>query len=208
MTRHKVCLRTVACLLLGFTFGANALASVAATVPDPLNLDIQTPANAVVGWEFSPLFDIEVTALGIFDFDGDGMSDVHTLAIWTSAGDLITQQLFVPGTGTTLIDQFRYQEIVPIMLQGDEKYIIGAYYPGTAGDAIAVANFANEFETSAFITALGGRVASTDGFTFPDVESSAHFFGPNFQFTVVPVPAAAYLFLTGLITLLGVARRR
>lgn len=191
------------CLLM-----PRAFAATAAVLPDPSSLGTAAALNVVVGWEFSPAFDIDVTALGLFDLHGDGLSDLHTLAIWTSSGDLLTQQLMGAGTDAPLIDGFRYIDIAPLRLIGDEKYVIGAFYLGNASDLVAVASFPDDFETHPIITALGGRVGDGTGFAFPGQETPDHLFGPNFRFTVVPLPAAAWLMLAALASLAGVSRRR
>ena len=207
MTDHPRLAAGFLCAALAVVSVPTAAMTAAISLPNASTLDVEVPEGQVWGWEFSPTVSISVTALGIFDQDGDGLNDVHSIAIWNADdGSVITQQLFPPGSGTDLIDEFRYINITPVTLAGDGKYIVGVFYPTTASDAVVIANFDADYMSESVINVLGGRRSSGTGFAFPGLTPDEEAFGPNFQFTVVPLPAAVWLMLGGLAMLGGLRK--
>ncbi len=204
MPYHRPLLAALASLALSVP----ALATTTAIdLPDASALDLATPQDAVWGWEFSPTVAMSVTALGIYDQDGDGLNDIHTIAIWSVGdGSVLTQQLFAPGTGAPLDDGFRYIDIAPVDLVAGDKYVIGVFYPSASTDAVAVAGFDSLVGANPFIAVLGGR-RSDGGFAFPALTPDEEAFGPNIRFTPVPLPGAVSLMLGGLAVLGRLSRR-
>ena len=96
---------------------------------DSLNTQAQT-----FGWKFTPLVDIRITQLGLFDNDSNGLADPHDIRFWDSAETLLTSITIPEGTGTTKVAQFRYVDIdPPLTLTASVEYVIGAFYTGTQG---------------------------------------------------------------------------
>lgn len=181
-------------------------AATAVQVFDSSTMQQEMPGLSVLGYEFVGEFDMMVTAIGIFDLGGDGISSPHTVAIWDDSGNVITQQLF-PAGGGDLLDGFRYIEITPLDLMADIKYTIGVFFFANNTDEVLVANSSNEYSLDPRITILGGR-SRIGSLGAPDMDTSEVFIGPNFQFTAVPVPAAVWLMAGALGVLGGLGRRK
>ena len=192
-------------ILLSLTAAWSASANLAVVIPDANSLLQQVPELSVYGYEFVSSSDLEVTSVGILDNSSDGLSSPHTIAIWDDTGTAVLQ-LLVPAGGGTLDNGFRYLEVNPLSLNADTKYVIGAYYfPGNMDD-VAVAMFSSEYQLDPAITILGGR-SRVGSLGVPLTDTDEVYFGPNFQFTAVPVPGAVWLMLSAL-GVLGVTRRR
>jgi hypothetical protein len=59
---------------------------------------------------------VTVTALGYFDYQGDGFATPHDVGIYNGSGTLLTHALLSAGTVNQLIGNFRYTDIAPITL--------------------------------------------------------------------------------------------
>ena len=76
------------------------------------------------GLEFVPWVDIEVTSLGYYDDDGDGLVREHTVGIFeTSSTELVTPAVTVDDE-STLQDGFRYEAVDPVILKGGSSYVL------------------------------------------------------------------------------------
>ena len=78
--------------------------------------------RVTVGWSFSIVDSIDVTALGVFDYMDDDLAFPHTVGLWFNGGPLITSTTISPGAGT-LNNGFRYVNIAPASL-GPGDYVI------------------------------------------------------------------------------------
>ena len=147
-----------------------------------------------VGFQFRVESDITVTALGAFDYLGDGFVTPHSVGIWTLAGGAPIATATVPsGAAGSLVGQFRYVSISGISLSANTEYIIGASdFYGTVNDIYAGPVPVPAFSTSSEVTFLGHRGAGeAPGLVFPTVHFDAlspTTFGANFQFVPVPEP--------------------
>ena len=158
------------------------------------------------GWEFTVNQDIQVVALGIFDFEEDplyapGLLYPHEIGMW-HGGDLIYSTTIPAGTETLWVDDFRYIEIDQFWLDAGETYIIGN---NTFGDPYVGNTSSTSISTQPFITyekTLYSQAGS--GFVLPTIEQDLYYsFGPNFL--VIPEPTTLVLLGTGLML---VRRRR
>src|ERR1043166_7258957 len=83
------------------------------------------------GFRFRAESDLKVTALGAFDYQGDGLVTIHGVGIWSLSGGAPLVSATVPsGTAAGLLGAFRYAPIPDFFLTAKTEYIIGAsdYY--------------------------------------------------------------------------------
>jgi hypothetical protein len=141
--------------------------------------------DATAGYAFTVSSPILVTNLGLFDFGNDGLNASHTVEIWTNGGSLLAGVTIPAGTGTSLINGFRYVSVPPFQL-APGTYTIGGFYAAFDGDNALL----NASITSASgLSYVGSR--SGFGFTFPSSDAFNNpnsYFGPNFQFSTVTTP--------------------
>jgi hypothetical protein len=165
-----------------------------------------------LGFQFRVQSDITVTALGVFDYLGDGFVTPHSIGIWTLAGGAPIATCTVPaGNAGSLVGQFRYVNTPGITLSANTEYIIGASeLYGTANDIYAGSVSVQDFSTSSEIAFLGFRGAGEEaGLVFPTRQFDAlspTTFGANFQFVTVPEPST-WALLGGGLVLFGCSRR-
>jgi len=158
------------------------------------------------GWEFTVSQDIQVVALGIFDFEDDpsyapGLFYPHDIGMWHD-GEIIISTTIPAGTGTLLVDDFRYVEIDPFWLYSGETYIIGNT---SSGDPYVGSDSESVISTLPFIT-YDRTLYSTagSGFTLPTIEQDLYYyFGPN----ILVIPEPSTLAILGLGIML-IRRRR
>jgi hypothetical protein len=156
---------------------------------------------------------VRVDALGLWDYQANGLADAHPVGLWDSGGTLLAQA--VVNNSSTQVAALNpagawwFTSIAPLLLQPG-TYKLGAYYP-TAADyfisslnvppANIVVNPLVTYEDSYYTS--GGLEYFTEPLT-----NAAHwdpgFFGPNAQVTAVPEPGTIALIGLGL----GIARRR
>lgn len=200
-------------------------AASAATVPavDLLNtpaLVVGSP-TFVVGYRFGVLSDVQVTALGAYDYRLDGFNGRADVGLYTLTGELLAS-VGMDGAEGYLVDQFRYADLAaPVRLTGGTEYVLGSW-----------SNDPNSFFNANYAAAGGGRVQlATDSriellrnrdlplvtaLTFPSREpSNTHLgsFGPNMliedvAIAPVPVPAGGVLLLTGIAAFAATRRKR
>lgn len=156
-------------------------------------------SGTTVGVSFTPSADINVTALGSFDPEGDGFLGTPVVGIFDDAdASLLTSVTLPTGTSAPLdADGFRYVSIIPLHLAAGRSYTIAQAPSRTDGLVIPVA-----LNTAPEITSNGSRFTESIDLAFPihSIEYPAYFGGPNFQFTPVPEPTAwAALSAAGLL---------
>jgi hypothetical protein len=177
----------------------------------------------MVGWEFTVDQTLEVTQLGWFDLDGNGLNTSHQVGIWDTADQsLVTSVTIAAGTVEELMTGFRYVTLgSPAYLLPGLTYRIAGFDPGTGGDAhvwdVFHSGYAN-YEVSGFTVdaninltagdALGAGAASFGYPLGPIGDERSVLMGPNMTFTVVPEPSATVLVAAGLAVLVTALRQR
>ncbi len=172
------------------------------------NYSLRVDGQTTFGWAFTITAPISITNLGYFDFQGDGLTDSHPIAIWAGTGGSPLAMATVPaGTSATLLDGVRYVPITPIILPAG-TYVIGGFSMNLT-DSVAIESAI--LTTAPGISYAGARSAQGSSLTFPAGNTQGYSngdFGPNFQFVAVPEPSIAALVLVGGAVFVGLRARK
>ena len=162
-----------------------------------------------LGWKFTVNSSAVVESLGVYDSGQDGLATSAQVGLWlATGGDPIVQATVPSGTAGTLDGHFRFAPIAPTLLTPGTEYIVGSYLSGELATALFGSNGIVDPRVNVIDVRYSGNAAfSFPGLTDPGTEGAA-FLGGNFQLPPVPLPAAAWLFGSGLAGLAGLARRR
>jgi hypothetical protein len=194
-------------MMLGLALGLVFLAApaVQAAVVTAVTFTGNTSSTPVgvtetVGWKFTTT-GISINGLGVFDSDLNGLATSHNVGIWNSSGILLASGTVASGTAGTLVNQFRYVSISPLLL-GAGTYTIGAtWFPGAGTDTYIAGSSLTSFQTAPGITFLGGEFIQAATLTLPTSSSSfidPSMFGPN---VTIPEPGTLILLGSGLLGL-------
>ena len=159
-----------------------------------------------LGYRFTALNNISVTALGAYDLGGDGFLNAHQVGIWTAGGTLLASTTVTSANAFS--NDFRYGAIASLALTAGQDYIVAASDFGGAGQ--------DTYALTATITAapavqyVSSQYLRTSGLAFASVVGdSGGYFGGNFQYQDGTVPEPAPLALTGAaLVALTLMRRR
>ena len=169
--------------------------------------------NNTFGWRFTPVTDIDVTALGYSDASslpggtGAGLSQPHEVGIYRVSDQALIADATVPaGTGGTLGGNFRYVQLPsPARLTGGTTYLMAGFGLSVTPDpAVATAQWtmaAGILYANAPTPTLANPTTGTSQYlvsahgsppamlTYPALEQTAILpvFAANFQFTA-PAP--------------------
>lgn len=168
--------------------------------------DFDTNSGFTLGFVFSPNSDIIVNALGVFDLgsDGPGLETDHEVGLWRESDETLLALTTVPGgTAGTLISDFRFQSISPVMLIADTDYIVAAYFP-TLGDKVVRSTPTASPEID---IEENTRFSSGSSLRFPSAKDNMFLWRStaNFTFTPIPEPNAMTIFM---LAGLGLVRRK
>lgn len=171
--------------------------------------------DPTLGWSFRPSVDIEVTALGFFDYCNNGFESPHLLGLWRADGTALREVQLDKGLAGTPVGRYRYSTIEAVQLTAGELYVIGASIPYvehlsthvlqvvdicawdiTPGiiydDSVVLDSHIEIVDTARYHS--GDPLASGQGagtLRFPEAMTATdEFFAPNFTFTVVPEPCS------------------
>ena len=182
-----------------------ASASPVVSLDNLVGVALQNPPFTL-GWEFTVLQDMLATDIGFFDSSQDGLVDSHDMGIFASDGTLLRSGTIAAGTGASLINQFRYIGIAPLLLSAGSTYRVGAVY-ASGSDAVLGAGLVTGFSTVPGITFDGSRFAPGATLADPNFvfDSSPGFFGVNINAEAVPEPTTLLLLGSGVVALI---RRR
>lgn len=182
---------------------ARAVAIPAISITGP-NVASDAFQSNTFGYDFSADGNSTITALGVFDDNGDGLDVAYAVGVWDSGASLLDSVVIPAGTGATLVDGFRYADLTTgIALSNGASYRIGVLVPageelvngvtGVTPTGITI-NAPNYFRNGATLL-------------YPNTLSAGkQYYTANML--LVPAPPAAWLVGSGILAVLGVARRR
>jgi hypothetical protein len=192
--------------------------------PDPIL--IAGPTKDTLGWSFRPLSEMQLTDLGFYDANGDGLLVSHRVGVWNSAGGLLAD-VFVPaGTAAALQSGYRYVSVPALTLLPGETYVIGATSQGLPDfEGLEVTVFdpypfyyvdpaTLVVDSNLSLLSFRRFIAPNDGFpqlppgdlNYPPLDIlSEYTLAPNFQFNLVPEPGS--LLSLSLLSLFLAARK-
>lgn len=195
--------------LLGFALWSS---SALAAVIDLTQVDFEFDSSAwTLGWKFSVNESVSIHALGVYDSGQDGLAGPAQAGLWlSSGGDPLVQTTVAAGTDAALDGYFRFAPVTSTLLTPGVEYIVGSHLDGD----LATAFFGGNGVVDPRVTVLdvryspfGSAAFGFPGLTDPGTDGAA-FLGSNFQLTPVPLPAAAWLFVSGVGGVAALARRR
>jgi MYXO-CTERM domain-containing protein len=171
--------------------------------------------DQLYGWIFSVNSPITVTALGVYNSTGTGLSISHDVGIFLQSNESLVDSVTVPsGTTGALINGFRYQAVTPFSLTAGDTYVIAMTMPAFNGDQQLINN--TSVTTASQISYITSAFDKSSSLAFPDPTENGAFaigmFGPNFTFTSVSAtPEPSFYVILGLALaglLLFASRRR
>jgi hypothetical protein len=162
-----------------------------------------------LGWKFSVTAPTSVEALGVYDSGQDGLAGPAQVGLWLASGGApLVETTIAAGTVAALDGYFRFAPVSSTALTPGIEYIVGAHL-----DSDATSLFGGNGIVDPRVSVIDAHYSTLGtGFAFPDQTDlgteSAAFLGGNFQLTPVPLPAAAWLFGSGVAGIGALARRR
>lgn len=216
-------MKNLACLAVASLAFAQPISASATTLgldfveipgnPTSTGFVVSPSGNTIGGWEFEVLENIVVSALGFFDVDGDGITNSHDLALWSTSDTVnpLAQVTLNPSEGYTVASSSSLGDWLFVDLATEVSLDKGIYRIGASyvhGDADQAAIFTTQ-ATPDYISFLQGADVSGTGATYP---TNTFFvgggvFGPSLMVSAVPLPASLALLLAGLAGLALVRRR-
>jgi hypothetical protein len=184
-------LRSTAATALEITVGGNPLLE-----PQP---------DLVFGWEFSLSQPIQITHFGLFDAGLDGFNRDYKIKIWSVSGPFTPVAAGTGGPSTAGPGPFSYVAVSDVFLDPGHYVIAAGGLSFDSNDLDLMPSAAASITTDPVITFVQARYGINSGhdedLIFPDVAQPGMFnyFGPNFQFVVVPEPSISTLFALGLL---------
>lgn len=201
---------------------ALALAVSSVCHAGPLAIDFSDGTNhfpisfANFGWTFNVKAPVAVTALGMFDFQGDGLVDRHQVGLWDGNGTLLASATVfnsstVVASAAGGLGHWLFEDITPVVLAAG-TYTVGANMPDEFDRFILNAQNLVEDPLIEHLEAVATVGADGDGFQRPyAVIDAATFglgaFGPNMLVHAAPEPGSLALVGVALLALSAVRRR-
>ena len=204
-------------LLISAMFVHSVAADTPAFTPSPDYLIPPRNFTGTRGWAFSnggPV-SVTITAVGVWDFGGDGLANSHEVGVWGNSGDLLGSANVPAGTKAALTDGYRYVPISPVIIAPRARGIIGAaYLVGDLDDQFQPwwQAYNGPIVEELFVT---GRYGYGEGLPFPSnyetitCEVCAHpiYWEPNFKFEIIPEPQVSAFLGLGFVAWVLVRRK-
>lgn len=216
--KHKTLMIAAAAVWLALSLAVPVSASSVAITGWATKVPEGSGVDATIGWEFSVDTSVTVTALGIYQ-PPVGLRSGHVVGIFRDSDQALMGFGSIPaGTGGYLADGFEFLD-----LGTSFDLAPGAYTIAESITSIADPNndtfysLVTGLTTDPDVTFITSARTYSPGFNYPTALGGFNdgYFGPNFIFTVDPVPpagtpepATAGLLGAGLAGLGIVARRR
>ncbi|MCP9448244.1 MAG: DUF4082 domain-containing protein [Nitrospira sp.] len=197
--------------LVVFVGLAGLSAPSSAAVIDLTEADFEFDGSPwTLGWKFVVHEPVFATALGVYDSGQDGLADSALVGLWSATGEDPLVQATVPaGTDAELDGYFRLSPVTSTLLVPGTEYVVGAYLPGE----LATSFIGSNGLVDPRVTIIEARYSEpwsgfvSPGLTDPDAGGTA-LLGANLRVTPIPLPAAVWLFGSGIAGLVGLARGR
>ncbi len=203
-------------------FAAVAIIPVAGASADSIALEIdqavlpahQTYWGGAEGYEFTVNSEIAVTALGKYGFNNTSVLDEGghgdpRVAIWNVETQAKLAEVTIPD-GTSLVsDGGGYAKVAFVALDSPltlnpGTYMIAAEFFNVAG-AEKTTRYILSSMPDPVITQGNGFYSANLAWEYPatDAENALGYFGPNFQYHVIPEPTTLIMLLTGIFGLVA-----
>jgi hypothetical protein len=179
---------------------ASTRADETAVAFDDSRILVGLSGPATYGWQFYALSDIQISALGLYDyFRGDGLASQHAVGIWdvSDPSQPLVSAVIPAGSLTPIVQDFRYVSVKAVTLPAGHDYAIGALYMSD-DDTVGALHAPNWLLTVGPGLQFGGYRyggLSSGVLTFPEtyLAGRQETFGPNFTYTI-PEPDVLSLF--------------
>ena len=153
----------------------------------------------------------KVTALGVWDQGGNGLTSSVDVGLWTDTGELLRQVTVIAGQTAPLFDGFRYTSLgnTGPILKANTIYVLGAFRrPGVPYSAAQTIEGIHFGVSPGFDILIERASSDTGGISFPNLtnDSDQALVGPNIRFDLVPEPTSAYLVVLATLGMLRVRR--
>jgi hypothetical protein len=163
--------------------------------------------HSAAAWSLlNPLTDITVTSLGAFDANLDGFTSSGGIpvGIFRESDSALIASTSVTS-GDPLIGNYRFGSIAPLTLLANTDYRVVAvnlddFYNANSGTPD---NVDPRITWNSYAYCLTTTLTSCDNLVGTERTWMA-----NFDIAPVPIPAAVWLFGSGLLGLVGIARRK
>ncbi len=195
-----------------------AVAAIAVSVMHGGVITITTPGGEysgqtdTLGYEFSPMTNISVTSLEVYDSGMGVLPNLATVGIWNTSGDLLASATVPAGTGAN-DGFFSSVSITPLSLTAGKDYVVGAYLNGTASSYNTGQGGSGSVDPN--ITIIQDMFNNAASFAFPNLtndHAGGAWLGGSFgygQASAVPEPGGQVFLLAtiGLAALLALRLR-
>jgi len=203
------CARTFGFLALTLIAASCSVNTYASIVVDVSNQGVgDFNGNWTLGYEFTANSNMNLTHLGFFDWNQDGLAQNHQIGIWDTAGNLLSTATV--GNADPLTGFFRYTPIAPLTLTAGQNYIIGASNY-RIDQAVRSDLGGINLLVSPDISIVDGRWGNGANLGFPgNSTSDPSIFYPtvSFQYTIAVAEPASGMALLFAVTVVAVRRRR
>jgi hypothetical protein len=145
------------------------------------------PNPLIIGWSFNLTKASVVNALGVYDYDSDGLVGSFEIGLWNSS-EVLLATVSVSGTSNQFDSGFRWAQISGLSL-GPGQYVVGAL-----GDLNANLFYSSgTFSTAPNLTYIEDRSKYASTLAFPSDSNPQQYggsglYGPNVSFSPTSVP--------------------